>query len=669
VLSKQEYQKLLRKRIVTDYISEYKKSPSLATIREKEIEYTKKYPNLNLVGFSTFDVKHPNFLEKSSASIENTNRKAMEDDANVISSRIDSLAEKVFDSLTGFNTTVNRCNRLIQSIEARLDNLMLLNSKADIFLYGVQEDFATNEFVDLERSTVSFEPGYVTLGRKSAKSIDLEDTSISFGANSDHGIISSSSTSNISALKRKDGVIWSYYVYTAYKNGRVSCSIEIDLKTQQYVSEIKIAGNAINSNSRMKYIVLYSKDGSTYSIASEESYFVTGLNSVSIGEEGVIKIQVLLIKNAADDTNTSGKENNKYIFSLDSLEITNDKFKEIEEHVLYAGPYEIYDELNRPVNFTQATLKDGTCCIIPEKSSVSFFLSNDNVKWIPASYDSNSYSTVRFSNSNPVGSFGYIDETGVKEDLILSAPENVNLEYSKEALCNIKIVKEYSEELVFQNTVIERNLRQDGVRLYGTQSGWIYDDTDQQYSTVVHIESIEGRRIDLGNRGAKVNGRIVSGVISLPQGYHTFSTSHMNWFSIEEGLKTSELLENADPIHPFNHKLIVEGYKYSSDFSGEKVYNGLGKNFGILMKYVSPELFNSGDLDGDLTVYTVEEYEDELYFKVKIDPQDASYKNEKINVKYMIRNGSSNTLWVKAVIKSNDLSVSPHINSFQVRVV
>lgn len=667
MLVKKEYERLLKKRIIEDYIKENHRSPTVATIREKEIEYRAKYPNLDLVGFSTIDVKHPNFLDKSSSAVENKNRKAMSDDSVAVSNRIDILAEKMFDSFTGFATTTHRSNRLIQSIEARLDNLILLNSKADIFLYGIQEDFSTSEFVDQERSTVSIEPGYVTLGKDTAEVIDLNEVKLSFTSNSKKGVISASSVANINSLKKKDGIVWEYYVYTSYKTGEVSCIIEADFGEGEFISEVKLAGNAVNTNSRMKFSVLYSKDGSTYTMLGEDQYFVTGINSKSVGQEDVKKIQIILTKYTADDV--SSINDHKYIFSLDSLEFTADKFSRNSESVLYAGPYEIYDEVNRPVNFTQATMKDGTCCIIPDKTNVSFFLSNDNVSWIPASYSGDSFSTVKFSNSNPAGSYEYIDEIKNPYSLITEAPDRVNLQYSEEALCNLRIPADWSDKLVLQNTIVERNLPQNGKKLYQTESGWFYDSANQTYSTVIHIDSVEGRRIDLGPRGAEVNGQLMSGNINLPQGYHTFKTSHMNWHSVDRNLTTVELLENADPIYPFNHKLIVEGYPYSSDFSGERVYNALGRNFGVLMRYVTPELFNSGELDGDLTVYTIEEYDDVLYFKVKIDPGDSSYASEHIKVSYMIKNGGSNKIWVKAIIKSNDTNISPHINTFQVRVV
>ena len=667
MLVKKEYERLLKKRIVEDYIKEHHRSPTVATIREKQIEYRAKYPNLDLVGFSTIDVQHPNFLDQSSAEQENASRRAMSDDALAVSNRIDILAEKMFDSFTAFSSTTHRCNRLIQSIEARLDNLILLNSKADIFLYGIQEDFATAEFIDQERSSVSIEPGYVTLGRDNASVIDLEAVNLKFTANSKKGFVSASAVSNINSLKKKDGIVWEYFVYTNYKSGEVSCIIEADFGDGEFISEVKIAGNAVNTNGRMKYAVLMSKDGSTYSTVGNESYFVTGLNTVSIGQENVKKIQILLTKYAADEAPTIGEA--KYIFSLDSLEFTAGKFSRNSESILYAGPYEIFDELNNPVNFTQATMKDGTCCVIPDKSSVSFFLSNDNTNWIPASFNADSFTTVKFNNSNPPDSYEYLDNSVNPYVLITEAPERVNLEYAEEALCNLTIPEDWSDKFVLQNTVIERNLPQGGKRLYGTESGWFYDEGNQQYSTVIHVESIEGMRVDLGPRGAEINGSLMSGVVSLPQGYHTFKTSHMNWYSVERDLETAELLQNSDPAYPFNHKLIVEGYPYSNDFSGERVYNGLGRNFGILMRYVTPELFNSGELDGDLSVYTIEDYNGTLYFKVKIDSSDGSFVDEHVKVKYMLKNGSSNTLWVKAIVKSNDSNISPHIKSFQVRVV
>ena len=193
-----------------------------------------------------------------------------------------------------------------------------------------------------------------------------------------------------------------------------------------------------------------------------------------------------MTKTAADDISPSNSKN-AYIFSLDALEITSDKFERHSTSTLYAGPYEVFDEYNKPVNFSMATIQQGTCCIIPDKTSVSFFLSKDNQNWFPASYNGDSYSVVQFNSTNPVQSLSYINSALNTDKLVVDPPEGVDLEYSREALCNLYISDAWSDRFVLRNTYVERNIPQGNVSLYGVNSGWFYDTTDQQYTTTLHV--------------------------------------------------------------------------------------------------------------------------------------------------------------------------------------
>ena len=58
-----------------------------------------------------------------------------------------------------------------------------------------------------------------------------------------------------------------------------------------------------------------------------------------------------------------------------------------------------------------------------------------------------------------------------------------------------------------------------------------------------------------------------------------------------------------------------------------------------------------------------------LFFKLKIDPSDSSWVDEKVEVRYMLRLEETNTLYVKAILKTRDTSITPNINKIQVRVV
>ena len=123
----------------------------------------------------------------------------------------------------------------------------------------------------------------------------------------------------------------------------------------------------------------------------------------------------------------------------------------------------------------------------------------------------------------------------------------------------------------------------------------------------------------------------------LVRDYHSFTTSHSNWHDIPEGITNHTDLEEQDPVYPFNHKLIIEGYKYPSNFAGARVYEGVDEYFGSLLEYVSPEEFEEEENDGNLHIYTVESYDGRLYFKVKADSADGSWALERTKVEYMLR--------------------------------
>jgi len=666
----EQYDIALRNRAIKDFIKENDRSPSVAQIFELEREYRIRYPEIETIGFAGYESQKPLFTSESSSSLENQNRRAFSEDLDVIDLKAADLVDLLEDSYRGFSVTTNRCTKLLSQIEARLNNLILLHSGADVFLYGIEEDFSTQEFVNMEYTTASVEPGYVTLGKEGVDIVNLDKAAVRVSASADKGILSSRAMSSLASLKGKDGRHWEYYVYTSYKTGRVNVVVEVDFDEPEgrYVGDVVVSGYPPNANSKMYATLLYSLDGQTYSITDPaERLFTSGENCFSVGRDGVKKIQILLSKNAADEYGTSGK--NIYMFNLDTIDIGSNTYRRRPKSVFYAGPYEVYDENQNPVNFSIATLAHNTCCLTPEKTSVSFYLSKDNQNWKPASYTGDSLEVVQFNNTNPVGTYEYIDENVGKRNLVTSVPGNVDLEFGKEACCNLFISDEWADKFVLSNTWVERNLPQKGVELYGTNSGWFFDPGTQQYSCSIYIDQLEGVYIDLGNTSAYINGTLTSGTISLPQGYHKFETSYTNWYDVPSGIDNVSDLEEADAAYPKNHKLMIEGYDYPSEFSGARVYNGIGSYFGALLSYVTPERFNSSELDDDLAVYTIEEYDGSLYFKVKILSTDASFEKEEIGIKYMLRLDDTNTLYVKAVLMSQDPGVSPHINSYSVRVV
>jgi len=148
---KNQYPDALRRRVVIDYISEYSRSPSREQIFELMLQKRASYPDLNSLGFSSYDIEIPHHGDESSSSVHNKNRNAVKDDIVVINEKVDELIELLEDSYRAFTTTADKCMKLGTSIDARLNNIRLLSNSLDMFVYGIEESFDTSEFIDQEK--------------------------------------------------------------------------------------------------------------------------------------------------------------------------------------------------------------------------------------------------------------------------------------------------------------------------------------------------------------------------------------------------------------------------------------------------------------------------------------------------------------------------------------
>lgn len=669
-----KYEKALKRRAISDYIKENSRAPSKEQVFELMDRYRLLYPNLDDVGFCGIDTAKVGVKTPSSSAIENKNRDAFYDDMIVVGEKAEELVELLEDSFRGFKATSTRCNKLLNQVNLKLNNLLLLSGRTDAFVYGIEESFETQEHIDLENTTASVEAGYVTIGRVGYTKADLEEMNLFVSAFGTNSVQLTKSVSTLDSLKDTDGSIWEYHVFTSTPMGKVVCAIDMESQEDEgiYVGDVRMVGNPTNSNSTMTATLFYSVDGQTFTVVRPvEREFEAGENQFSVGVDNVKALRLLLTKNAADDIPDDPSSDCLYIFSLDSLEIFVDKYDDLKlgASYLYAGPYSVLDEMGNPVYFTSATMSGDVCCALPDGTSVSFYLSKDNSTWFPINWQGESIDIIRFEKTNPDGSFDYIDDSVTVYSLTDTPPSIAEIDYGEEAFCNLYIVEGYADRFIQRSCVVKRNLPIASTSLYGIQSGWFIDADTMQYRCSFVVESIEGRYLNLGNTSAYIDGRLVSGTVHVMQGTHDFSTSHTNWYEVDSGILTAIELEEKDPIYPFNHKLLIEGYDYSSSFDGEQIYTGFDEYFGASLKYVTPEEFRDSDNTGNLYIYTIENYDDELYFKVKIDPSDASWKTEQIEVSYLLRSNSSNDLYVKAALRTDDLSRTPHLYSFKVRVI
>lgn len=665
------YSNTLKRRAIARFVSENERAPNESELADLVRREKQAFPSVDEVGISGYDITKPQYRDESSADIENANRHAVYDDMTTISQRLEDLTNLLEDSFRGFQGTARRTNRLLRQLEGRVDNLLLLNSEVDVFIHGIEETFDTQELIDFDETTASVEAGYVTLGRNGITPLDLSDVKIGATATSERGIIGSQTSSDINLLKEEDGSYWEHLVYSKSRQGRVSTLIELELPEALYVGDLRLTTSAISVNQKTTMTVFYSLDGQTYTaLEPVETVLVSSENTFNIGVEGVKKIQILMSKTVSDNVTTAGNQY-VYVFSLDSLKIFSDRYTDDKESVLIAGPYTITDEEGTPVLFTKATLS--ACVSSPEDTSVSFFLSKDKENWQSVNWRGDSVKIVSFADGSSDGTSFFVDETLSERQLTETAIGVEEIDFQTEALLNKAVHEDFSPVVPLRSIVIKRNTADydSPESLYGVSPGWFFNPNTETYSTTVYVGASEGRTLDVGPTGLRVNGAIVTGLVELQQGYSVLETDDGNWFELPAGLSNVDQIINNDPLYPYNHKYLIQGYAFPSGFKGERIYTGVDEYFGSLLQYIPPERFNALENMGvaNFGFYTLEDVDGSLYFKVKVDKTFASWRDERFDVDWVVQSDESSDIYVKAVLATSNTENTPKIEDYMVRVI
>lgn len=656
------YDDILKKRAVEKFFKTNNRAPSRTELLEIVAAEKELYPAVEKVGLSGYDLIAPQFRAQSSVAAENKNRKAMFEDHLVFTTRLKNLQKELEDNFRGFLGSVNRTQSLASKIEARLDNLLLLVDNQDLFAYGIEETFDSQEHIDFTNSTVAIENGFCTLARAGYQKYSFSDFELTTSVQSEKGFISVVNSSSVDALKSIDGSIWDYIVYTKYKTGRVSLVLDIEMRDPSFVSDLRVSLANISVNAKLTVTVLYSLDGSNFT-ALEPAEQVVDSNSfqINVGRADIKKLKILLSKTVADQQTGTGNQH-LYIYSVDAIEIFNDAYTSTKQSVLYAGPYKILNESGSPVLFSKATLD--ACVIQNPNTSINFYLSQDGNTWYAVNYTGESFGVVTFGSSAFEDSRSAVN-SNFAYNAIVEPPVFIAHNAGVDAVLNTVISNNYNSKVNAQSISIKRNIPHSET-VYGVASGWFFDAGRDTYKTTVEVAQPEGIAIDFGNSVVLINGTTRQGVVRLPVGQTVIETSALNYKTIPTNLLTEAEVRAADPLYPYNHKYLIEGYVYRNDFAGKKVYPGVGTYYGLKMVYVSPEEFETTTR---LDAFTLDKDFGTTYIKVKANKADGSWIEEQFDVKWMVSDSATNNLYVRADLETSDSSFSPKIDHFKVRVI
>jgi hypothetical protein len=663
------FEKALKRRVIEDFVKSNSRSPTSQELRILLTKAGVAKPNLDKIGFSGYDVERPGFGQHASASQETANRRAFVDDLRAINGELDSLFGSLDDSFRGFMTNAYRLNRLLDIQGSRADNLLLLTSTADVFLHGIEEEFGAQNRVDLIKSTASVEAGAVTLPKQNWAEVNLEDATIRAAAFSASTLLGQSATSPVHALVETDGSTWEYLVYTDRERGRVSLLIDIVFTEDTDVSELRLNGLPIAVDSDLTATVFYSTGGSVVTpVEPVEQVLIKGQNTFPIGVSGVKKLQIRLSKTASDQKTTSGRQN-VYVFSLDSIQVFNNSYRLAQDAELYSGPYSVTNAEGGDIAFTKLTLR--SCCVKPPGTYVNWFASvNVDGPWLAVEERTGHAPIVSFASNAPGDSAQYIDSTLSAGSVLESVTGLENLQYATEGVLNVYVAENFVTKTPLSEVVINRNMPSSQATVLGLPPGW-YETASGLMGTTFEVESEEGITLDLGSSNAFLSGTPVSGSVHVPKGVFQFTTSKANWLALPSGLSSPEDFLQNDPLYPYNHRYIIEGYQYRGDHTGLKPYFGTDKYYGQRLYYLAPEDFSNLEFSDEryYNSFTVENADGNLHFKVKVNKTDSSWVNELFDTTWILQDGPATSFYVRAVLNTSDPNVTPVINSFKARVI
>ena len=532
------YSKIITKLFVKDYLKKHSRVPTESQINEYLINFQKTNPQINFYGASGSFLKKYSFLEKTSAKKVNHNMEIVAEDLDYHSKESKSIVRLLDADKSYVQSYLNRTSSSLDSIEKRLNNLLINYSDSDIFLHSVYEDFRSQDFLNLNNSSVDFFNGYCTLNSKK-EYIDLGGREVEYTFRSSLKKISQGSNFEVKEILSSNGKEWVAEFVSEEMQGRVVLEIEIDLKEEEglYIGSLMIQGKSIETNSKMYYGTEVEVENSSYrSIQPRIKRFSTGENFTCINEEKVKRIRISLIKESYDVKKQGGGYS--YVFNISKIKIRKDRFEKTVG-TMYAGPYEVLNSENDPISFSMAKLGSDTCCIFPEKTSVNFYLSVDNNTWKEAFWVENQ-NIIRFDNLD-------LTEEGVKIEE--TEPKYSILEIKGNYFLNFKIESKKIKGVTRNNIIFKRNVKQNK-KLYNSDNGWFFDKEKEVYKTCIEVDNIEGKYLDVGNLSLKVNGFTKSGLIKFQKGIHEIEVNLSSYEDLEENLTDEEVFESIQEIWP-----------------------------------------------------------------------------------------------------------------------
>ena len=470
---------------------------------------------------------------------------------------------------------------------------------------------------------------------------------------------------------------WLSYIVTSTQAPVTAC-LTLDMGAEYGVNKVVFVAAGSTATSAFIISVMYSTDGVDFLLVPIDGHTQSTLDTATwtFPSLNTRYWKFLITKNGADDINTGGD----YVYEVGAKSISfyEEVYDPDEGNTFISIASSVTGADGDPLEFQKVALK--ACELLPTGTDIHYSVSVDGgssyVAIAPCDRENPSKPAV-LDFSQAVASTNE-DSTDIYDVTVGS----MQLDYNRvstfvrigeaDEILNWYIPAGSTSSLVEDNVIIYRNVGSktrstDTVR--GVAPGWSFNEETGTYSTIARVDDPAGVSIDLGSTTMTIDGVDRTGVVLLAAREHSISITLTNWSAVTPGLSSLEGLEAADPLYPYNHKLLIEGYDYASSFPEEKIYSGVNLFAELKMSYVPVHEFNTQIENDDMVSYTRDaDPSSNLAFVLKTNSLFGDQASEYFLVEYKLTNRTFTTLVLRAVLTTEDPSVSPVFYGYTVKL-
>lgn len=206
------------------------------------------------------------------------------------------------------------------------------------------------------------------------------------------------------------------------------------------------------------------------------------------------------------------------------------------------------------------------------------------------------------------------------------------------------------------------------------RNGWGFE--EPYYKTTVLVSNPNGMDINLGPREMVIDSTSETETVRLVLGTHQIKVHKDNWFHIDARPDaTLATLIAADPLYPYNHKLLIEGYVLTPT-SPENPYEGVDRYAEALMSRVGiMDLVHNVPID-DYSKYAIDfdtgdtasARPSSRVFVLKVNENIADFMNETFLVSFSLINQLFRYIRFRADFRTDNASLSPNLDSWRLRL-